>query len=135
MKKLQNIVNILFGKPWKMSRGFTYLENCIVPQILRQNTRRYFSHNSKMFFPVQNNFSIKRWKNFVLLLLKSKLEWNLNDLPIFQLSRAVSMSIHGKNYGKALLYRSIEELQSCLEYWHFLILQPYSRCKGFYILS
>ena len=37
-----------------------HLDALIVPQILRQNARRYFSHCSKMFFPVQKDFAIEK---------------------------------------------------------------------------
>ena len=41
-------------------------------------------------------------KKFVLLLLKSKYEWNLNDLAKdFQLNRVVSTSIHGRSIVKS----------------------------------
>ena len=42
---------------------------------------------------------------------------------IFQLGIVDSTSIHEKNYNKAFLSKSIEELQFCLEYQHFLTLQ------------
>ena len=57
-----------------MNTGFIYLDIHIVPQIMRENTRRYFSHHNNIFFPVQNNFHINMGKNSVLLLLKSKFE-------------------------------------------------------------
>ena len=53
-----------------MNRGFIYLDIRIVPQILRQNTRRYFSHHNKMFFPVQKNFSIERWEKLCFITFK-----------------------------------------------------------------
>ena len=86
VKKLWNMINVFFRKPCKWNRGFVYLDICIVPQILRQNISVMVA---RCFFLVQNNLSIERWENFVLLLLKSKSEWNLNDLPkdIFQLIR------------------------------------------------
>ena len=64
-----------------MSRIFIHLDAPIVPQKLRQNARWFFSHHSKMFFPVQNNVPIKRLKKRVFLLLESKFKWNLNELP------------------------------------------------------
>ena len=45
-----------------MNRALIYLGTPIVPQILRQNARRYYSHHRKMFFSVQNNFPIERWE-------------------------------------------------------------------------
>ena len=48
-----------------MNRGFICLDIRIVPQILRQNARGCFSHYSKMFFPVQNNFSIEKKIGFI----------------------------------------------------------------------
>ena len=36
---------------------------------------------AKCFFPVQNYFSIKSWEKLSFIFLKSKFEWNLNDLP------------------------------------------------------
>ena len=53
----------------------------MVPQALRQNARRYFSHHSKMFFPVPKKFFIeKEGKNLVLLVLESKFEGKLNEV-------------------------------------------------------
>ena len=53
----------------------------------------------------------------VLLLLKSRFEWNLNEAPNdFQLGLLVSNSIHEKNYHKVFLSKSIEELYICFEY-------------------
>ena len=51
----------------------------IVPQILSQNTRKYFSNYSKKFFPGQKNFLIERWKKLGFVtnlgfILKSKFE-------------------------------------------------------------
>ena len=46
-----------------MKRDLIYPDTVIVPQTLKQNARRYFSHNSKVFFPVQNNFQVKNGKN------------------------------------------------------------------------
>ena len=54
---------------------------------------------------------------------------------IFQLGIAGSTSIHENNYHKVFLSRSIEELQFCLEYQHFLTLQLYSHYKEFHVLS
>ena len=59
----------------------------------------------------------------------------MNCQKIFQLSRSGPPSIHGKNYRKVFFARSIEELQFCLEYQHFLILQPYSHYMEFQALS
>ena len=54
----------------------------MIPQALRQNARRYFSNHSKMFFPVPKKLFIeKEGKNLVLLVLKSKFEGKLNEVP------------------------------------------------------
>ena len=45
-----------------MNRDFTHLNTLTVPQMLRHYARKYMSHYSKMFFPVQNNFPKERWK-------------------------------------------------------------------------
>ena len=49
---------------------------------------------------------------------------------IFQLGIVGSTSIH-----EIFISKSIEELQFCLEYQHFLTLQLYSRYKEFHVLS
>ena len=53
-----------------MNRGFIHLDTPILPQILRQYARRYFSHHNKMFFPVQNNFPIERWEKLGFVTFK-----------------------------------------------------------------
>ena len=58
-KGLRNIIDIFFGKIYEINKGIIDLNNSIVPQLLLQNTRRYFSDHSKTFFPVQNNFCIE----------------------------------------------------------------------------
>ena len=45
-----------------MNRVIIHLDTLTVSQILKQNASRYFSHYSKMFFPVQNYFPKKGWE-------------------------------------------------------------------------
>ena len=54
---------------------------------------------------------------------------------IFQLGMAGSTSIHQKNYQKVFLSKSIEQLQFCLRYQHFLTLRLYGRYKESHVLS
>ena len=42
-------------------KSFIHLDTLIVPQTLRQNSRRYFNYHRKMFFPVHSNFPVGRW--------------------------------------------------------------------------
>ena len=69
-KKLGNIIDLFFRKLQEINRVVIHLNTSIVPQILRQNARRYFSDHSKMFFPVQNNFSIERKEKLGFITFK-----------------------------------------------------------------
>ena len=106
---------IVFKKLWNISffkeTWIFYLDICIAPRKLRQNAS-YFTHHSKMFFPVQNNLSIKWWVKLGLLhLKKSKLKWILmNCQMIFQLSKVGSTSLYEKNYHKVFISRSFDKL-------------------------
>ena len=42
----------------------------IVPHIPRENARRYFSHHSKIFFPVRSSFSVERSEKLGLVTFK-----------------------------------------------------------------
>ena len=47
-----------------MDREFIHLDALIVSQILIPYAKRYFSHYSNMFFPVQNNFLMEDGKTW-----------------------------------------------------------------------
>ena len=68
-KKLQNVIDTFIGK-LKMNRGFIHLDSLILPQIMRQNARRYFSHHSKMYFPVQKKNPIETWEKLSFISFK-----------------------------------------------------------------
>ena len=53
----------------KINGVFIYLHIRIIPQILQEGVSVVIT---RFILPVQNNFSEKRWVNFVLLLLNSK---------------------------------------------------------------
>ena len=61
-----------------MNRGFLLLDTLIVPQIFRQNARRYFSNHRKILSPFKKLSLKKDGKNLVLLVLKSTFERKLN---------------------------------------------------------
>ena len=69
IKKLGNII-FFFGKLYGINRGIIHLKTSIVPQILSQNARRYFSDQSKTLFLVQNNFSIERREKLGFITFK-----------------------------------------------------------------
>ena len=69
-KRLRNIIDVFFGKFKKINRGIIFLNTSIVPQVLWQNPRRYFSDHSKTFFPVQNGFPIEGWEKLDFITFK-----------------------------------------------------------------
>ena len=102
---------------WKLNRCLIYLDIRIALQMLRQNAKCYFSHHSKMFFPVQNNFSTE--KNWFYYFQRVNLNeiW-MNYQKIFQLTRAGPTSIHRKSNRKVFPSRNVGEL-FFLEYQYF----------------